>query len=189
MGWKVIIGAPSRAEVGETFYVAGQVYDEVTSIPGAGASVTIYYNGDVLDRATADLNGLYAAYSSINTKGIYTLKAEAYGVYSDEIEIEIYKEAPPPPPKISTSLTIGVSPKSGSPPLDVSVAGQLTRDDTGAGIPNAYIRIYRNGVRIASVLTDSYGLYIYIDEDLGSGSYDYYTEFEGSPEFEGCEVC
>ena len=183
----VTIWAPGSAEAGQQFNASGIVYDKVTGQPYDGVPVDVYYNGKLLGGGYTGVDGDYLVSGSIGTAGTYALKAKAMGVWSDPTTITITAPPEPPPGKIPTSITIGVSPASGAPPLDVSIAGVLTRNDTGAGIPNATIRIYRDGVRIASVLTDSYGLYAYYDRGLGSGVYEYYTLYEGSPTLEGCE--
>ena len=49
------------------------------------------------------------------------------------------------------------------------------------------VNVYRNGVKIASVLTSSVGYYSAPTTIKDDGLYEIYSEFTGDAEYEGCD--
>ena len=74
------------------------------------------------------------------------------------------------------------------------IPGKLTRNDTGAGVPNKHIIFYVDGVKSTK------GIYTHADpatlgeftigfwaSEIGAGTHTFEAEFEGDAEFAGCE--
>ena len=91
---------------------------------------------------------------------------------------------------VTTSLTATVSKPDLQPGESFNITGILTRDDTGAAVPNADIWLYnQNDQLIAVQTTDIDGIYMFLNLTAPSavGSYTYTVEFEGGTGFVGSQ--
>lgn len=92
--------------------------------------------------------------------------------------------------KIPTALSIAVSPKTGKPPLEVTISGILS-DGAGNGLPDKTIEIYRNDTKIGTIASGSgiltTGAYVYKNTISSAGNYSYYAQFNGDATYAGCE--
>jgi len=102
---------------------------------------------------------------------------------SADVSVSVYA------PKLATSLSIDVSPTSGTAPLNISVSGYLTETATGYGVGLKPINVYVNGSLYGSVDTKSNGFYATYITLTSQGTYTIHTEFGGDVTYEGCEVC
>lgn len=80
---------------------------------------------------------------------------------------------------IPTTLTLSAPDKVG-PGETFNIIGQLTRDDTGAAIPNMSINVSYNGNSLGSVLTDMQGVYTISATIPTTGTHTLKTEFPGA---------
>lgn len=92
--------------------------------------------------------------------------------------------------KIDTSLTIDVNPLAGGAPLAVTILGMLRRTDTSAPLPGKTVELWRNDVKIKSMITKttSPGQGAYEFHDTISADAEYYVYFTGDTKYEGCEA-
>jgi hypothetical protein len=94
--------------------------------------------------------------------------------------------------KLSTSLSINVSPTSGKPPLTVTIDGMLL-DEYGAGVPARDIELLIDGVVVATDATTTEasqigpGYYVFYYQFTAVGDHTVQTHFAGDTEYEGCE--
>ncbi len=163
--------------------MSGILMDDVTGFPMSGALVDILLNGALHTTVTTDGDGAYARDAQFE-EGHYSLQARFTGDVGHEPDYSplVYVDAWRP----TTSITIAVSPGSVAPPVDETISGLLTRDDTGGGIP-VPIDLFRNGVLIDSKFSAGTGAYSFTDSLTESGVFTYQTEFEGNVKFQGCE--
>ena len=90
---------------------------------------------------------------------------------------------PPDPSLKHTALSIGIWPKVGDPPYDVTLTAALVSG--GAGLPDKEIFLYKNDVQIDSQFTDSDGIVNFTDTVTNTPSYR--ASFAGDDEYEGAE--
>lgn len=163
--------------------ISGSLKDLATGLPMSGAAVDILEDGSLQTTVTTDGNGAYSLEAQFE-EGHYSLQARFTGDvghasdYSPLVTVDAWRP--------TTSITIAVSPGSGAPPIDETISGILTRDDTGDGIA-VPTKLFRDGVQIASKSSGINGAYSFIDSLPSPGVFVYYTKFDGNVKFQGCE--
>jgi len=157
--------------------------DDVTGWPMGGASVDILVNGITVATVTTSADGGYSLDSRFD-EGHYSLQAIFRGDagHDDDASLLAFVDAWRP----TSSLSIAVSPISGAPPMEETISGTISRDDTGAGI-QVRVKLFRDGVQIDSKFAGVNGVYSFKDSLVDTGAFVYYTEFEGNDMFQGCE--
>lgn len=152
-------------------------------IPLSGSTVELWVNGFRVGSTTTGADGdyLFEAQFEEGHYDIYTRFPGDAGHLSDDSPLMTVDAWRP-----TTSLVIGVSPTSGTPPFDVTVSGVITRDDTDVGI-QVLIHLYKDGVEIASKFSGVDGRYSFTDTIDAMGTFTYYTRFEGNLKYQGCE--
>ncbi len=163
--------------------LSGVLMDDVTNLPIGAAAVDILINGITEATVTTDSEGAYAMDAQFE-EGHYSLQAIFRGDagHAYDASTLAFVDAWRP----TTSITIAVSPGSGAPPLEETISGKLTRDDTGAGI-QVPIKLFKDDVEIDSKFAGVGGSYSFTDSLPDTGVFVYYTKFEGNLKFQGCE--
>jgi hypothetical protein len=95
--------------------------------------------------------------------------------------------------KISTSVSINVSPTSGLIPFAVSISGRLI-DSAGTPLNGKTINLYSNATLIGTTITAVMGPgspggdYAFSVNITVIGQYQFQTEFLGDADYEGCTI-
>ncbi len=173
-------GAPGSVQV------RGAVFTAAAPFILGNVRVELWVDGIEVDTALTE--GYMGTYTFNYTVGAGTYKfqtkwdgdATYFGAES-EVKYGIYD-------KIGTAISISVSPSWGAPPLTVGITGLLTTV-TGLALGGKTVYLYRNGLEINSQTTKTYtpGIGAYTFSDIIDASADYYVEFEGDDQYEGCE--
>ena len=164
--------------------ISGYLSDLTAGVPISGATVDLLLDGAFEASETTDATGYYEFEANFE-EGHYSLQARYRGDAQHEADYSMLETVDAWRP--TTSITIAVSPTSGTPPLDVTISGKLTRDDTGAGVRNLFINLYRDNVKIDTKPSGAGGAYSFTDRITETGFFNYFTEFEGNLKFQGCE--
>jgi hypothetical protein len=141
------------------------------------ASVTVTDVGTYTTPFTLELNpGSY----SLTCTYLGKTQSKTVTIESEKWTLAEFKFAvTPPPAPIQTSLTIQ-APKSVMVNESFTVSGELTRVDTGEGIPNQPVNIYYNTSKIGSTTTMSNGAYSASCAIPKSGTFTLKAEFPSS---------
>lgn len=165
--------------------ISGVLMCVTEGVPLPGRTIELYVNGWLEDSTTTGVDGDYLfeaqfeeGHYDVYTSFPYPGDATHFPDDSPLRTVDAWRP--------TTSLTIDVSPTSGSPPFDVTISGKITRDDTGAGIQPP-IKLFRNDAQIDSKFAGWDGSYSFTDTITAMGTFRYYTEFEGNVKFQGCE--
>ena len=144
---------------------------------------------------TGDYWAYHSTYRGIEIK-VWMPGSKAYGAWVDndwvaratlsalKTLIDASIESEPPAAKKPTTITIDVSPTSGTPPYDVMITVELTSN--GAPVPYKSIRLYKNDVLKMSKSTLANGMATFTDTVTAVSSY--YAYFAGDSEYEGCST-
>ena len=163
--------------------LTGHLHDQMADMPLAGRDIEIIVNGVVVYTGSTDYYGDYSIDAQFEEGG-YDIRAYFPGDAGHDPDssplVQITAWRP------TTSITIGVTPTSGIPPLDVTISGTLTRDDTGGAI-NVPVKLFKDGSEIDSQFQGTDGQYSFADIIGAAASVTYYTLFEGNIKFQGCE--
>lgn len=168
--------------------VTGYLKEATTGSPISGRTIVLWHNGLRSGETSTYSDGSYGFFGVDVNEGRHTFQTIFPGdsVYDDKataLVIGTYG-------LVQSSISINVSPRSGSPPLSVSITGKLTRDDTGAALGGrGPIKLHQNGVVVDSMSTSydpaTLGQYAFT-VTLPKGTYSFFTEFPGDDEFLGC---
>lgn len=134
--------------------IAGTVTDAVTTNPIQGATVTAYSGSIAIASADTDASGNYTLPNL--APGEYTLVVLANN-YQDQTAGAIVVAG------ATTTVNFALDPSPGT------IAGTVTRSDTGMTLSGATIRIFQQSILIGSTLTDINGAYSF--SDLAPGNY------------------
>lgn len=166
--------------------VAGYLKETATGNPISGQAVELWINDVFYDSYVTLGDGSYGFYKVPIGEGTFTFETIFGGdaTYAGSEAARTCTYA-----KVSTSLSISVSPPSGTPPLTVAISGRLTRVDTGAGL-SRLINLYKDGVLIESQRSSMeparLGEYSFSDALMEAGTYSYYVDWAGDEWFSGC---
>lgn len=169
-----------------TIKISGVLYDASLTSVIRGARIELYIDGIMKASTTTSFLGMYA----FN----YKFGDKTYDVYTHFPGNDTYfaDNSPlvrPTFAKVGTTVTIDVNPTFGAPPLAVTITGRLSRDDTSGGLGGSTVDLYRNDVKIKSMITKtSSPLGVYEFHDTISAISEYYVYFAGNDQFEGCEA-
>lgn len=179
----------SRADgVPGVIRVYGSLFEAGTINLIRGATIELWVNGLKRATTTTTIDGRY----TFN----YTVGVGSYEFWTKFIGDDIHFPDTSPflqgiYAKIETVLSIDVNPLFGAPPLAVTIQGSLRRDDTSLGLGGKTVDLYRDDVKIKSMVTKTtqpLGVYVFHDTLSAAGGHEYYVYFAGDTQFEGCEV-
>jgi len=170
-----------------TIKISGKLKGPGIIEPIASGNIELWVNGSRSGKTTwTNILGDYS-FNYVVESGSYTFQTKWYGntTYDgDESPLVVGAYA-----KIDTDITIDVNPTFGAPPLAVTITGRLSRSDTTGGLGGLTVDLYKNNVKIKSMVTKtSTPLGIYQFGDTVSAAADYHVYFAGSTQFEGCEA-
>jgi len=186
---EVTIGLDRYDGTPGTVNVLGALYEKGTSKVLSGKSIQILIGGAPAATVTTGTDGRYR-YTFVASAGRYSFQAKFPGdaSYAPDWSPLVIGEYG----KIGTDLTIDVNPLAGSAPLSTTILGILTRDDTGGGLPGKTVELWRNNVKIKSMITKTtspgQGAYEFHDTLSTQGEHSYYVYFTGDSKYEGCEA-
>ncbi len=149
----------------------------------AGKTVYLYRGGVSVSSVKTGADGKYTFYAQFE-EGSYEIftfyagEAAYWEAQSSTITVTAWRP--------TTSLTINAAPISGEPPFTVTISGNITRDDTNAGMPLP-VSLYRDNTFIETKFATQSGAYSFTNDITEDGDFRYYTKFEGNAKFQGCD--
>lgn len=167
--------------------VTGFLKEEATGIPINGRSIVLWFTGERYNESTTLSDGSYGFFG-IDVDGRETFQAVFTGddIYHEEATPLVIGNYA----KVQSSVSISVTPRSGDPPLEVTITGKLTRNDTGAALGGrSPMRLYQGGEVVDTTSTSidpaTLGTYEFT-VTLERGTHSFFVEFPGDDEFLGC---
>jgi hypothetical protein len=156
---------------------------------GAGIpneKIDLYIQGTFIGSVNTKSDGSYSLSVSITVAGTFTFQTQ----FAGDAGLG-YDACSSPTVSVTatlqpTSISISVSPTSGTAPFTVSIAGML-KDNSGFGLGSKEIDLYVNGTKTATTATDSSGNYSFSLSITSAGSYTIQTQFPGDATYAGCE--
>lgn len=168
--------------------VTGYLKEEVTGSPILGSSIVFWKTGVRYGEAVTYSDGSYGFFGVPVGEGRETFQTifpgdSEYGEKATPLVIGNYT-------KPSTSVSISVTPTSGAPPLQVTISGKLTRNDTGAALGGrGPMNLHQELILVDSTSTSydpaTLGEYEFVVL-LEKGTHSFFVEFPGDDEFLGC---
>ncbi|GAJ12171.1 unnamed protein product [marine sediment metagenome] len=181
------------AKVGEEMYlgvwwynngevtVTGHVDLELTAPSGAKHVLSASSGQDETQDPNSGAASVFNPFT-LNEAGTWSLKATLSHA-GDTLDEETTSFPVEVPAKIPTIISITVSPKTGAPPYNTRIEGELYGED-GSPVAYATVNLYRDGIKVDSTSTDAVGFYSFTQ--VVNEPHDFYTEFEGNDKYEGC---
>lgn len=158
---EVTISSPT-----DNSYVRGEVEIGADASDVVGREKVEFYVDDTLRSTDTSPPYTYDWNTVLETDGAYTLKAIAYDTAgnqgSDEISVTV--DNTPPTTSGTPYLSAGTNPNN----TGTCSISWTSSTDTGSGLKE--YQVFRNGLQVASVVTNSYS-----ETDLDQGSYSYYV--------------
>jgi len=179
--------SPTSGNVPITINVISTLYDSAGN-PLLGKPIIEYINGIWIGERYSGTP--FSMYFTGAEAGIYNFQNKFAGddayLACDSPVVTVTLTAAPPT-KIATSISINVSPASGTVPFTVSSNGRLI-DVAGTPLNNKTINLYSNGIFVSSTTTAGSGDYVFNLNITATGTYQFQTEFPGDATYEGCTV-
>ena len=182
---------------GENITFTGRLTRNDTGTGVASATVKIYdsdlLGDDLMASGTTDGNGYFSiVWSAVPMDPLGDRGVEAFAKYdgsttlnssqSSQVSITVLS-------KIATTLTMSASKTNPNEGENITFTGRLTRNDTGAGVPSATVKIYDSDVigddLMASGTTDGNGYFSIVwsavpMDPLGDRGVEAFAKYDGS---------
>ena len=163
--------------------ITGKLTRDDTGAGLGGKTVTLWVNGIKEKSTTTASDGSYKFDWKCPEEGRYDIYTHFDGdvtFWPCDSPLRTFTAS-----KLSTSITIDVSPTRGDAPLKVKITGKIMGEDKPIAVP---IELYINGEKVDEKFSNSDGSYSFTYTFETPGRFDIYTEFKGNVRYRGCEA-